>query len=88
MNARIVAVTRKGQATIPKEMREKHGVGNRVLVVDLEDGILLKPAPTPSEEQGSLKALFGKESARQILAKSRAVDHRREKELVERRVRH
>ena len=88
MNTRIVAVTRKGQATIPKEMREKHGVGNRVLVIDLEEGILLKPAPTPSKEQGSLKTLFGKESARQILAASRAEDRRREKELLERRIRH
>jgi AbrB family looped-hinge helix DNA binding protein len=88
MNVRIVTVTSKGQATIPKEMREKHGVGKKVLVVDVEEGILLKPAPTPSKEQGSLKALFGKKSARQILAESRAEDRRREKELLERRLRH
>jgi AbrB family looped-hinge helix DNA binding protein len=88
MNTRIVAVTRKGQATIPKEMREKHGVGRRVLVVDLEEGILLKAAPTPSKEQGSLKTLFGKKSARQILAESRVEDRQSEKELLERRTRH
>ncbi len=88
MNVRIVTVTSKGQATIPKEMREKHGVGKKVLVVDVEEGILLKPAPTPSKEQGSLKVLFGKKGARQILAESRAEDRRREEKLLERRLRH
>ena len=82
MKARVVSVTSKGQATIPKEMREKHGIGKRALVEDVEEGILLKPAPAPSEEQGSLKALFGKKSVRQILAESRAKDRRREKELL------
>ena len=42
----------------------------------------------PSKEQGSLKALFGKRNARQILAESRAEDRRREKQLLERRIRH
>jgi antitoxin PrlF len=88
MNARIVTVTRKGQATIPKEMREKHGVGKKVLVVDLEEGILLKPAPTPSSEKGSLKQLLGTKSAREILAESRSEDRRRERRLLEHGLRH
>jgi AbrB family looped-hinge helix DNA binding protein len=88
MNARIVTVTSKGQATIPKEMREKHGVGKKVLVVDVEEGILLKPAPTPSKEKGSLKGLLGAKSARDILAESRSEDRRRERRLLEHGLRH
>ena len=88
MNSRIVAVTKKGQATIPKEMRDKHGVGKKVLVVDLEEGILLKPVPTPSVEKGSLKRVLGKKSAREILAESRSEDLRRDRELLEHSLRH
>jgi len=55
-------LTKKGQATIPKEMREKHNVGQRVLA-----GILLKPLPKPSQERGSLKSVLGKKTAREIL---------------------
>jgi antitoxin PrlF len=88
MNARIVTVTRKGQATIPKEMREKHGVGKKVLVIDVDEGILLKPAPPPSREKGSLKRLLGTKSAREILAESRSEDHRRERKLLEHGLRH
>ena len=70
MKARIVTVTSKGQATIPKEMRERHGVRGKVLAVDVEEGILLKAVPTPSKEKGSLKQVLGKKSAREILAEA------------------
>ncbi len=88
MNSKIVTVTKKGQATIPKEMREKHGVGKKVLAVDVEEGILLKPVPTPSKERGSLRRLLGKKSAREILADARSEDLRRDRELIERSIRH
>jgi bifunctional DNA-binding transcriptional regulator/antitoxin component of YhaV-PrlF toxin-antitoxin module len=87
MKARIVAVTRKGQATIPKEMRRKHNVGQRVLALEVEEGILLKPLPMPSQERGSLKSVFEKKSARQILAEVRVEDARRDRELIERTLR-
>ncbi|MGD0175573.1 MAG: AbrB/MazE/SpoVT family DNA-binding domain-containing protein [Candidatus Bathyarchaeia archaeon] len=45
MKARMVTVTRKGQATIPKEMRDKHGVRDKVLAVDVDKGILLRAVP-------------------------------------------
>jgi AbrB family looped-hinge helix DNA binding protein len=88
MNVRIVTVTRKGQATIPKELRDKHGVGKKVLVIDVEEGILLKPVPTPSKEKGSLKRVLGKKSAWEILAESRSDDRRRDRELLEHSLRH
>lgn len=88
MKARIVTVTRKGQATIPKEMRDKHGVGSKVLAVDVDEGILFKAVPTPLKEKGSLKQVLGKKSAREILAEARSEDLRRDRELIERSSRH
>lgn len=55
----IVSVTKKGQATIPKKLRKKYGITNKVLMIeDDEKGILLKPIPDPAEAFGSLKHLF------------------------------
>ena len=34
MEDSVSTVTEKGQATIPKALREKHGIGRKVLVVD------------------------------------------------------
>lgn len=88
MKGRIVKVTRKGQATIPKEMRDKHGVRGKVLAIDVEEGILLKAVPTPSKEKGSLKQVLGKKSAREILAEARSEDLRRDREFPRRSLRH
>jgi antitoxin PrlF len=78
---RVVSVTRKGQATIPKDLREKYGVGNKVLVVETGEGILFKPVPRPQDEFGSLKGLFKGKTAREILDEARAQDRMREKKL-------
>jgi len=44
---RVIQVSRKGQILIPKLVREKHGVtpGSKVQLLDLSEGILIKPAP-------------------------------------------
>jgi len=88
MKSQIVAVTKKGQATIPKDMREKHKVGERVLALETDEGILLKPLPKPSQERGSLKGVLGNKSARELLAEVRSEDLRRDKDLLERSLRH
>jgi len=80
---RIVSVTKKGQATIPKDLREKFGVGDRVLVEETDEGILFKPLPRPEDEFGSLRELFEGKTAREILEESRAQDRMREKRLLE-----
>jgi AbrB family looped-hinge helix DNA binding protein len=82
MKSKVVTVTKKGQATIPKDMREKYRVGNKVLAVDSGEGILLKPIPSPAEERGSLKGVLGKK-ARKILDEVRSEDVRCERRLVE-----
>ena len=80
---RVVSVTKKGQATIPKDFRERFGVGDRVLVVETDEGILFKPLPRPEDEFGSLKELFEGKTAREILDEARAQDRMREKKLLE-----
>jgi AbrB family looped-hinge helix DNA binding protein len=81
--ARVVSVTRKGQATIPKDLREKFGVENRVLVVETDEGILFKPLPRPEDDFGSLKELFNGKTAREILEEARTQDRMREKKMLE-----
>ena len=79
---RVVSVTKKGQATIPKDLREKFKVGDKVLVVETDEGILFKPLPRPEDEFGSLRDLFEGRRAREILDEARARDLMREKELL------
>jgi len=78
---RVVSVTKKGQATIPKDMREKFGVVDRVLVVETEEGILFKPLPRLEDEFGSLKSVFENKTAKDILDEARTHDRLREKKL-------
>ena len=80
---RVVSVTKKGQATIPKDLRERFGVGDKVLVEATEEGILFKPLPRPEDEFGSLKELFEGKTAREILDEARAQDRKREKRMLE-----
>jgi len=78
---RIVSITSKGQATIPKELREKYGMKDKAIVVETDEGILLKPLPTPSQERGSLRHLLKDETARELVQESRLRDAERDKRL-------
>ena len=81
---RVVSVTKKGQATIPKDLRDKIGVKDKALVIEMEEGILFKPLPTPEEEFGSLKEFFGGKTSGEVLEEARTEDLAREKKLLER----
>ena len=67
----VVSVTKKGQATIPKRLREKYSIKGKVLIVEEEGKIVLKPIPTPDKEFGSLKDAFKGKSSRDLLADAR-----------------
>lgn len=84
MELEVVKITKKGQATLPKHLREKFGFKDRAIVVELKEGILFKPLPDISEEKGSLKELFKGKTAREILEEARKEDIGKEK-LLERR---
>ena len=79
----VVSVTKKGQATIPKKLREKYGIKDKALLVE-EDGkgILLKPLPSPYDEIGSLKHLFPGKTAKEVIEEGRKEDYEREKRLL------
>jgi len=50
-----VKVTRKGQTTIPAEIRKRRGIreGSKLKVIDTEKGIILKPALSTADLAGS-----------------------------------
>ncbi len=75
----IAAVTKKGQATIPTRLLKKHKIGRRVLLVDAEGGILLKPITDPMTEKGSLKKLFARTDSRQLIEEARRMEKRRDR---------
>ena len=67
----IVSITSKGQATIPKELREKYGMRDKALVVETDEGILFKPLPTPGQDRGSLKQLMENKTASELVEEAR-----------------
>ncbi len=67
----VVSVTKKGQATIPKRLRKKYGIKDKVVVEEVESGIILKPLPSPHDEIGSLKSVFKGKTAKELLEETR-----------------
>lgn len=84
MTEQIVSVTKKGQATIPKEMRVRHGIGGKALVVEVDEGVLVKPLPKPSMDRGSLRSIFGGKTSGEILVEARKEELRRQSQLLKR----
>jgi len=78
-----VTVTSKGQATIPKEFRDKLHIDTpgRVRFVETEDGeIVIRPVKRPSELRGALASEEGK-AEREMSATERLREQReRDKE--------
>jgi len=81
MKSEVVKITKKGQATIPKHLREKFGFKDRAIVIEAEQGILLRPVPDISAEKGSLRGLFKDTTAKEALDKAREEDARKERIL-------
>ncbi len=69
--SQIVSITSKGQATIPKELREKFGMKDKAIVTETEEGILFRPLPSPGSERGSLRELLGDKTARELVDEAR-----------------
>jgi len=84
MLVEVVTVTKKGQATIPKKMREKYGIKDKVLVIEADEGIILKPLPAPDEDFGSLKDILEGKTSRELLEEARREESAREKERMRR----
>ena len=71
-----VVVTRKGQTTIPAELRRKYGIkrGDRLIVIDTGDGILFKPSLTTADLAGSGSKKASPEEMKKLLDKLREED--------------
>ena len=77
----VISVTKKGQATIPKKLRDKYGIKNKVIFEENECGIVLKPVPSPSQDRGSLKAYFKEKTARQLIEEARKEQYEEDRKL-------
>ncbi len=78
----IVTVTKKGQATIPKQLRDKHKIGKKALAVDTKDGVLLRHIPDPAVDRGSLRSLFRGKTSLQLIEEARSDETKKEKRLL------
>jgi AbrB family looped-hinge helix DNA binding protein len=77
----VVNLSQKGQATIPKELREKHGIepGSRVRIRENEKGeIVVEPLPSLQDFRG---AATTSERGTAILREEREVDEERSQRL-------
>ena len=77
----VVSVSEKGQATIPKELREKHGITTpgKVRVRENEDGeIVVEPVPSLREMRGAAADDW---RGTELLEEGRAPDEDRDERL-------
>jgi AbrB family looped-hinge helix DNA binding protein len=83
----IVSVTEKGQATIPKQFREKHGISapGRVKFVENEDGeMVVRPIGSMREFRGLERTTDETRPATALLREERERDAAKVDELVDR----
>jgi antitoxin PrlF len=80
----VVRVTSKGQATLPKELRERLGIKapGRVLVWEEDGRLVVMPYRKPSEMQAHWARVFaGGPSLAELRAEEAAAERRREARL-------
>lgn len=78
---RVVNLSQKGQATIPKELREKHGIepGGKVRIRENEEGeIVVEPLPSLQDFRGVATT---SERGTAILREQREIDEERRQRL-------
>ena len=80
----VVCVTKKGQATIPKRLRTKYHIKDKVVFEENECGLVLKPVPTPDELFGSFMEFAKGKTARQLLKEARKEEFSEDTELMKR----
>ena len=61
-----MTITRKGQTTIPKELRQKYNMsqGTKLQVIDTGDGVMFRKAQSTIDLIGSSKRTFGEMTRR------------------------
>jgi AbrB family looped-hinge helix DNA binding protein len=72
---KVSSVTKKGQFTIPKALREKYGIKDKIMNEEDERGIIIiKPLLSPKEEFGSLKGNADGKTSKELLDEARAYE--------------
>lgn len=80
-DGKVVSLSQKGQATIPKELRDKHGIepGGKVRIRENNEGeIVVEPVPSLQEFRG---AATTERSGTSILEQERERDRDRARRL-------
>jgi AbrB family looped-hinge helix DNA binding protein len=83
----IVTVTEKGQATIPKRLREKHGIPapGRVKFVENDAGVgVVRPVGTMREFRGLARTSEEQRPATAVLRVARERDRQESDDLLDR----
>ena len=78
----VVSVTKKGQATIPKRLRTKYHIKDKVIFEENECGLVIKAVPTPNELFGSFREFAKGKTAKQLLKEARKQEIAQDKELM------
>ena len=89
-NGEIIRVSRKGQATIPKELRGRFGIEapGTVLIYEEEGKIVVEPLPSVEEMQGIHAGRYERGEVLQHLREMNEEDRQFEREGDERLERH
>ena len=82
----IIRVSKKGQATIPKELRERFGIETpgKVLIHEEEGKIVVEPLPSVEDMQGVHAGRYEKGEVLEHLREMKDGDKRLERERDER----
>jgi len=82
----VVRVSQKGQATIPKGLREKFGIETpgEVFVYEAEGRIIIEPVPSPDELHGIHAGDHEPGSVLERVREAKAEETRREADRAER----
>lgn len=86
----VIRVSKKGQATIPKELRERFGIETpgKVLIHEAEGKIVVEPLPSVEEMQGVHAGRYETGEVRELLREMKAEDEELERERDEELDRH
>lgn len=88
---KIIRISRKGQATIPKELRERFGIDTpgRVFIHEEDGKIVVEPLPSVDEMQGTHAGRYERgevlEHLREMKEKDEQLERDRDERLGQRR---
>ena len=74
----VVSVTRKGQVTIPKRLRTKYHIKDKVIFKENECGLVLIAVSTPDDLFGSFKKFAEGRTVQQLLEEARKEEFAKE----------